>query len=742
MKRTSVFSLLLALIVSLPAIGQTTKAWWNFDDGTANLDLYTHGVNEGFTLREGAIDLSGNGYHMKAYGVVEGPKFSADGATPTGFGLSSQYTGSQDGYLDYADMTNWSPSQWTIEFSFNSSSISGNKTFIGRDGEGGFTGDGNISALYVQTLNGSGLLRIQWVTVSDERITMTSTFGAVVNKWYNVAITCDGTNVRFYVDSLDGNGYVEYSSADPAITSNGGVAGQDHSMKPAGIFIFGQGFYKPLKRVDKYSGLLDDVRLTDGVRPTTDFLHAQPMVANPSPAVGATLVSLGSDLSWSMLNASTVDHYKVFVSADPNDWDPNAFETAQDEGRYLTVTDTTAALADFNQFGTDYITFSKNYKWRVDAYLTASGTPVKSALGSFTTVPDAVVIITQPKSVTANPNATFSVVASGAKRYEWKKFSTGAIVGTESTLTINNATLADEDDYFCVMYNGLTPETTTSTETSNMVHLWTQRLAGYWPFDADLTDAVASEVAGAPAHNGALGTHTTAPANTGDGQFVFAEGCVDNAISFTNDSDYVAIEDQEFQNYYVNGFTLSLWYKFNGTTNPGWRLPMSKLEAGVDGWLFGVDASARAQFIIEKGNGALYSNTGASVNDGEWHLLTATYDPATDAIVLYVDGLASEVRTYDLQADGVPTAPLSIGGRNTENSVYGMIDEVRAYTYPMTQIEIIDNLYIPISGEGVCISPIAGGLDLVADCKIDLKDLAKLAAAWLDCGRYPESSCN
>ncbi len=766
MKRKSLLAFLMALAVSVPALGQTAIGWWNFEDGTAGQSFYANGLDAGFTAREGSVDLSGNGYHMKGWDDSYGPKFSTDGATPTGYGLSAQFSGGQDGYCDYADLAAWSPSEWTIEFSFNTTSISGNKTIIGRDGQAGYSNDANQSALYVQTLNSSGQIRVQWISVSDELIRVTSTFGAAANTWYNVAITCDGTDVKFYVDSLDGNGYVEYSSEDTAITSNGGTAGNDHSMKAVGNWIFGQGYWGS-GRVDKLNGWIDDVRLTEGVLDSADFLYSKPMFANPFPALGTTLVSIDSELSWTMLNADTIDHYNVFVSSDPNDWDPNAFETAASEGRFLTVADNTVPMADFDQIGADYITHDKTYKWRVDAYLTAAGEPVVSGMGSFSTAPDSVVKLVEPADTLANPTAELSVSASGAVRFLWYKEGVETALADDAVMTgTDSATLAFdftdvetaqaiayEGRYYCVMSNGLTDETTTSTENSASALLLTARLVGYWKFDGNLEDSVDAVISGVQAHDGVV-TDSGSTTNVGDGIIDFVSGVgydADNnpddmAAQFTNDSDYITVPFAEGQedvfNYYPFGFTYSMWYKFNGETNPGWRLPLSKLDAGSTGWLFGVDHAYRnpAQFIIET-KSTIDGVSDIVTGDGQWHLITATYEPVSHVITLYTDGLPSTTATVDLSAMATPAAPLSIGGRGNESSCYGLIDELKIYSYPVTQTEIADELFA-LTGKGTCMLDYPSAYDFDGNCRIDMLDLANIAGSWLKCGKYPQETCS
>ncbi|MBN2064958.1 MAG: hypothetical protein JW745_09160 [Sedimentisphaerales bacterium] len=720
MKRTSVFSMLLALAASVQSYGATV-IHYNFEDGTASTAMNATGDSSRF----GSADLSGNGYNFLAWDANAGPKFSAEGDTATGAGLSAYFTGGQDGYN--TAISNWGPQAWTIELSFKYTTVAAFKTLIGKDGTAGLS-DAGLSAFYLQTDGDNGnAIRLQYVTKSNEKFNLLTSLVPTANQWYHLVVRSDGRYLDIFVDTLDNTGFNSIGSWD-LDTVSPSLGDVDHSFKVTGNWTFGRGWYN--KSEDFMSGNIDDIRFSDTALDKTDFLQYK-AVYSPTPEEGAILVDTNSDLSWQQDSGTVAQFYRVYISNDPNVYgtEPNSFEDAQ----YTQMTTPELSL--------DKLEYNQLYKWRVDTYTSATSV-IPGPIWSFTTAPDAVVFAKQPVSTVANPSASFSVTASGAVRYEWFKDGSSTVLSNESTLNISSATLADEGFYYCIAYNGPTAATTSSTLTSDKAYLWTARKMGHWTFDGHMNDSVGLYVTGAPGHDGSIGINSSTTANVGDNVLGYDDGIAGQAIAFTNDDDFVAIDDAQFFNFYPYGFTASLWYKYNGTTNPGWRLPMSKL--GAEGWLFGVDHAARKEsvFIVENGAGWLHADSSVNVGDGQWHLLTVTYDPATKALVNYVDGLASNTQTFNISSRPLSTAPVSIGGRDPENSVSALIDEVVMYSYPLTQHEIIDELYYPLSGEGVCISPIADGLDLVADCKIDLKDLAKLAAAWLDCGRYPESSCN
>ncbi len=500
---------------------------------------------------------------------------------------------------------------------------------------------------------------------------------------------------------------------------------------------------------------------------------------NPTPADGSTQVgTLQGDnavdvtLNWwagadpnaavngNVMNPDILTHY-VYVSGGPED--PNLYYVdavdhtdMDDPNAMLTVTD----LVENTQ-----------YFWTIQegldngtgvAYAAGDPNNIEGPVWSFTTKA-AVPAITDPVDDTADPNSTFSVVDenNAATAYQWYKegdpnplTDTGAYSGaTTAKLTVTNATLAEEGLYYCIASNG------PHTDQSESAYLWTQRLMGHWEFEGDLTDSIADSVATAPAHDGAIGTNTVV--GGGDPNFVSDNGPDGSgSIQFFNDGDYVAIDDADFFNFHRLGFTVSFWYKVNtpilgeGLT---WRLPLSKLDGGIGGYLFGIDAEERqwALFFTNPDDEVDYWADGyADTNgdgendidlaDGQWHMLTAVYNPAVTTYTIFTDGDENESIVYDLSANPLPAAPLSIGGRSTEQAIDGFIDDVRIYSKVLTPLEIAD-LYVTFATDKwVCVedpdNPLAA-FDFVQDCIINLADFAEFANKWLECQRYPDTFC-
>lgn len=163
-----------------------------------------------------------------------------------------------------------------------------------------------------------------------------------------------------------------------------------------------------------------------------------------------------------------------------------------------------------------------------------------------------------------------------------------------------------------------------------------------------------------------------------------------------------------------------------------------------------MDKATRNQtvFFFESANDAAYwaeGNPDIELDDGQWHMITAVYDPQTTSYTIYTDGDNNETIVLDLTGHPLPASPISIGGRETENSVDGAIDDVRIYSYPLTAVQIAQ-LYVDFEHDKyVCMEEAENPLtafDLNKDCMVNLADLALFAAQWLECQRYPQSACD
>jgi hypothetical protein len=307
------FVIISVLILCMGAHA-ATLAYWNFEDGTPNAPMNPK-AGDG-VAQIGTRDISGNNRHMWAYNDFYGPLFSSLHDTPTGIGLSSRHDGHRDGYCFDSVLQAWSPSVWTIEFSFRLGDLTGWRTMIGRDGWAVYNGT-NIdvgAALYIQKNGENNAIRLNFATASGERISLDSTLFPALNQWYHFAIVANGDTINMFADRLDGNEFQSVGSFNL-------TPGRSHALLATGTWSFGRGWWNN-NLTDQIVGNLDDIRLSDVALTPDQFIHSR-YAYNPTPAVNAPNVPASQKtLSWT--NRDNVKVCQVYFGknvAEPNSVD-------------------------------------------------------------------------------------------------------------------------------------------------------------------------------------------------------------------------------------------------------------------------------------------------------------------------------------------------------------------------------------------------------------------------------------
>ena len=452
---------------------------------------------------------------------------------------------------------------------------------------------------------------------------------------------------------------------------------------------------------------LDYFRL-DGVAKVTSAV---------SPADGATLVDIDANPTWSVLNGWRVDLY--FRAADPNF-----------AGVLPVLTDTALTSHEPGALLNDTM-----YYWRADAYEPNSvGTGFilhKGDVWSFRTTPATPVVTVDPASQTVPGGSTVVLTVEGKNiiSVKWFKNSVQITGVTGTSLTLPNVTVADEGNYHCEILNSV------GSDSSPPARLMIRRLVGWWKLDNNLEDSVASVVAGAPVHNGAM---------TMGGDATYVVGGIDGGgVEFTGTANVVAITgSEEYFNFYPLGQTVSGWVKSN---TGGWDGVISKhLREGTwAGWVIDV-TGGWAHFTLRGSHDDLWgSDNDGWIFDEGWHLLTAVMDPASGTSRFYVDGaVRGESGAYNVGAALLSQQPLVFGAEAADGEIpyVGMLDDVRVWNYALDNITIAQ-LYTDFNpGSEVCIGlPMfdISGPDGNSDCRVDLNDLAAVASEWLECNIVP-----
>jgi hypothetical protein len=192
-------------------------------------------------------------------------------------------------------------------------------------------------------------------------------------------------------------------------------------------------------------------------------------------------------------------------------------------------------------------------------------------------------------------------------------------------------------------------------------------------------------------------------------------------------------------NFYTRSLTVSAWVK---TTQAAWGCIASK-QYRVDpnpwlGWVLDMTDTGTINFNIRGVGGPTSTDL---VNNGAWHLVTATYNPTTGIARLYIDGqLDGQSTGLNPAGASATSTPVLIGAETETGSTPfgGMIDDVQIYNHALTSLEVA-KLYFNVypDAEDFCLDGDYPEGDLNLDCRVDLKDFAILASDWLNCNLVP-----
>ena len=475
--------------------------------------------------------------------------------------------------------------------------------------------------------------------------------------------------------------------------------------------------------------LADTTNLNDFIHRIDDVklygTYGLPTLDARSPENGATVVVDDlPTLDWTP-NASVESSVDVYFQTDPTD--PNLFLVS-------------AADAD-GTYDPGVLAYDSTYSWTLVTYEPNEfGTPVPNPaepVWSFTTAGENPEITVDPVSQTIDASTTLSVTALRAESYQWFKDG-AAIGGADSNSLVLSGVLADEADYHCEAYNASFPAGSPHPDAiSDVARIMTARLAGWWKLDGNLTDSVATVVAGAPTHDGA----SVSPLYVGTG--VVGTNALDLSAGIA--ANLVGIADPNFFNFYPQGYSVSCWVKLDPAAPADWGPAVAKDDRDNPGTAgFRVDTDTNfAPVHTLRGPGSVHSNVDTKT-DGGWHLVTGTWDADTNLSKIYVDGVIAATDAPYYGAIPVNTADLVFGSATItglQSTFYkGLLDEVKIYTYALTPEEISAEYQAVVPGEQ-CIHPddfLGVEYDVLGNnnCKVDLPDFAAFAAKWLGTGLF------
>ncbi len=213
----------------------------------------------------------------------------------------------------------------------------------------------------------------------------------------------------------------------------------------------------------------------------------------------------------------------------------------------------------------------------------------------------------------------------------------------------------------------------------------------------------------------------------------FCAGRVGTAFCLDGVDDYVEFGD--LPSLQLPSLTLSAWVKRTGPATGTWPdLQIIVGRAGLTG-LPSTDGAylrwfeGNANFVIVDSAGSVLDLRGTTpLQDGEWYLITGTFDAATRATRLYVNGFldAQGATTSDLPAN---TVPWRIGASSSGlETFHGSIDEVQVFGRALAPSEVSAIFAADSAGLCKCIDTdgdgygVGGGVDCPTSTEEDCND--------------------
>ncbi len=590
--------------------------------------------------------------------------------------------------------------------------------------KGGTGGSAWYTAPWGIRMESDGRLRIQWGNVAF----LYSVSAIPLNEWTHIALTFDSTLTENQV-KIYSNGVLDAQATwatIPATNTNDLIIGADIYNYPGTAPRW------------EYIGLMDDIQIFNTALLETEIslVMTGGGVKNVDPANGAKFVPVDKVLSWDP--PAEFEPNFIFTGYDVY------FSTDQDlvkAGHASVKVVSNSPAEEYDPFGPADMAYSTQYFWRVDVAgrydFSTEPNAIEGGVYSFTTISLAPTITTHPLSqvrgpANGKPDAVLTIEAVNATDYQWYKDDAPISGAIQPTLTITGVQPSDEGQYYCAASNANSP----TIVYSNKAWVEYARLTSQWGFENDYADAVGG-------YDGSVADVNSTP--------TFASGIVGSyALGLDGIDDYLILPAAALPKAGTE-MTYAFWAKNNtptvGTVTlygyadalPGNRLvnihtPWSNNNAYLD--ISNSDA-AGAYDRVAAGNAV---NTAA---EPYWIHWIFTKDSETGIQRIYRNGVRiGQATGLTRRLYGVEH--LQLGANRDTSGVAGQffngqIDDLRIYNYAVDEVEAA-YMYHDATGAAVCINdadPVVAKYDFNDNCKIDLPDLAELAANWLHCQQVP-----
>jgi hypothetical protein len=282
-------------------------AYWRFEDHPVGVVVPES--QEGKAPIRGSLDSSINGNDLYAWNRGTQPRFSSDvpaatvpqsgernrasldnSVPPTGVPTRDLYTMSAWSRPSPVDLQAITPVCWTIEASVKPAKLKKEfQVIVVRDGINVSSADPKLTPLAFQ-VTPDRHFEVLFCDV-DKRFHKATAEAVTVeeNHWYHVAASSDGHNLKLFVDSLDGKGYLLWAITGLPDTGSTALARgtyptSDPMAISAGtgypyIWSVGRGFYAGHVG-NWFQGWIDEVRICDEALDPQEFLFAPPAGKN------------------------------------------------------------------------------------------------------------------------------------------------------------------------------------------------------------------------------------------------------------------------------------------------------------------------------------------------------------------------------------------------------------------------------------------------------------------------------
>jgi hypothetical protein len=202
-------------------------------------------------------------------------------------------------------------------------------------------------------------------------------------------------------------------------------------------------------------------------------------------------------------------------------------------------------------------------------------------------------------------------------------------------------------------------------------------LLGYWKFD-ERTGTTAADSSG----NGNTGTLMGRPVWRPDG------GWLAGAIDLAGRNDYVKVERPKGFNFAPNSFSVAAWI-YPRETQGRWHAILEYDRTSLNGNRFGLWLDMQGRLHFRVGQNTWQGADSLTAN--QWYHVAATYNAATHAMDIYLDGQLVATATQQKGFTTPTVATLAIGACGTGDDEFfsGLIDDVRVFKSALSEEDVM-----------------------------------------------------